>query len=355
MKQKRILIVRPDRIGDVVLSTPIPREIKKTFPGSYVALYLRNYTKDIYLNNPFVDEIITNDFENKSFANFIKKAKELRKYKFTHALMLLPTEYMNYLLFFAGIPERIGVGHKLYQFLTFTKYVDRKKYIPLRHEADYCMDLARKIGVNTEDLSTEIYLTNSEKEKIKSIRDELLNGKKYLIGIHSTSGNSAPNWKAENYAKLINKLLVYKTEDGEGSGEWERSGEGENISIVVTDNNVPKELQNIAGVVYPNENKNLRESILNFAALDYLVSASTGPMHIAAALKVKTISMFCPLTACSPKLWGPMGNESEIILPSENYCQTKCPGDPKKCTFEGEGGISAELIKNVILKTIANK
>lgn len=336
MKQKRILIVRPDRIGDVVLSTPIPREIKKNFPDAFVAVYLRNYTKDIYLNNPFVDEIITNDFEDKSFSTFLKRANELRKYNFTHALMLLPTEYMNYLLFFAGIPFRVGVGHKLYQFLTFTNYVDRKKYIPLRHEADYCMDLARKFGVKAEDLSTEIHLTNVEKKKVKDIREELLNGKKYLIGIHSTSGNSAPNWKAAEYLKLINILL--------NENEYR---------VAVTDNNIPNELQNIKDVVYPNVNKNLRESILNFATLDCLVSASTGPMHIAAALKVKTVSKFCPLTACSPKLWGPMGNESKIILPSENYCQTKCPGDPKKCTFDGEGGISAEEVINIICKNIS--
>jgi ADP-heptose:LPS heptosyltransferase len=60
----RILICRPDRIGDVVLSTPIPREIKKKYPGSFVALLLRDYTKDIYINNPYVDEIIIYDEES---------------------------------------------------------------------------------------------------------------------------------------------------------------------------------------------------------------------------------------------------------------------------------------------------
>ncbi|MDZ7765467.1 MAG: hypothetical protein U5K00_13745 [Melioribacteraceae bacterium] len=60
-KQHRILISRPDRIGDVVLSTPIPREIKKTYPGSFVAMLVRSYTKEIFLNNPHVDEIILAD------------------------------------------------------------------------------------------------------------------------------------------------------------------------------------------------------------------------------------------------------------------------------------------------------
>ena len=319
-KQKRILIVRPDRIGDVVLSTPIPREIKKTLPDSFVAVLLRKYTQDVYSNNPYVDKIILIDDEvGKSFW---EKVKEIRKYKFTHSLLLLPTERLNYLLFFAGIPYRIGVGHKFYQFITFTRYVDRKKYIPLRHEADYCMDLARKIGVVSENLDTEIFLTDEEKQKVNQTREKLLKGNKYLIGVHASSGNSSPNWKVNEYRKLVLSLT-------------QEAGN----CVVVTDNIIPEQLKKIEGVSYPNENKSLRESIINFASLDLLISASTGPMHIAAALKIKTLSMFCPLTACSPKLWGPLGNKSKIILPEENYCQTICPGDPKKCSFSGQGGI----------------
>lgn len=61
MKQKRILIVRQDRIGDAVLSTPIPREIKKKWPDSFIAVLVRDYTKDIFLNNPYVDKKIIFD------------------------------------------------------------------------------------------------------------------------------------------------------------------------------------------------------------------------------------------------------------------------------------------------------
>lgn len=332
-KQKRILIVRPDRIGDVVLSTPLPREIKKSFPDSFVAVLIRKYTQDIYLNNPNVDKIILID--NDSNNSFFKKIREIRDCKFTHSLTLLPTERLNYILFFAGIPYRVGVGHKLYQFLTFTRYVDRKKYIPLRHEADYCMDLARKIGVQSNNLDTEIFLTGKEKQKVAQTRFELLSGTKYLIGIHSTSGNSSPNWLPEEYCKLILKL-----EDRH------------DVSIVVTDNNVPEELTGLESVAYPNIGKSLRESFINFASLDLLISASTGPMHIAAALNVRTLSMFCPLTACSPKLWGPLGNESIIVLPEKDYCSKVCPGDPKKCTFTGEGGINSSIVVDEVKKLI---
>lgn len=337
-KQKRILIVRPDRIGDVVLSTPIPRELKKTYPDCFVAIMLRKYTSDIYLNNPYVDKILLIDDKNDySMEAFWEKVDKIRSYKFTHALMLLPNERINYMLFFAGIPYRVGVGRKLFQFITFTHFVSRNKYNPLRHEADYCMDLARKIGVVTNNLETEIFLTEEEKKTAAELRKKYLNGKKYLIGIHSTSGNSAPNWTPFSYKKLIERL---KQEN--------------DFQIVLTDNNPPEELSNIENVIYSNVNKTLRESIINFAALDVLFSSSTGPMHICAALKVKTVSMFCSLTACSPKLWGPLGNKSLIILPQENYCKLFCSGNPKACTFEGDNGIDIDKAYNAILDIIKN-
>ncbi len=337
-KQYRILISRPDRVGDVVLSTPIPREIKKTFPNAFVAVLVRNYTKDIYLNNPYVDEIITADeFLSDSKKNFFKWIKQIRKFKFTHALMLLPNERINYLLFLSGIKTRVGVGHKFYQFITGTKSVNRNKYIPLRHEADYCMDLARKIGVETNDLTTEIHLSSAEKNHSEKIKKELMGDKKYLVGVHSTSGNSAPNWTTNEYKKLIKQLKQNRF-----------------FQVVITDNIVPPELNGIDGLYYPNVDSSLRESIINFNALDLLISASTGPMHICSALKVKTVSLFCPLTACSPKLWGPLGNESTVILPTEGYCQTKCPGDPKKCTFTGDGGIEVNRVALEAEKMLAH-
>ncbi|MDZ7626421.1 MAG: hypothetical protein U5J96_18495 [Ignavibacteriaceae bacterium] len=63
-RQLKILVSRIDRIGDVVLSTPIPREIKKAYPDSFVSVLVKKYTRDIYLNNPYVDEIILYDGEN---------------------------------------------------------------------------------------------------------------------------------------------------------------------------------------------------------------------------------------------------------------------------------------------------
>jgi len=338
-KNLRILVTRIDRIGDVVLSTPIPREIKKAYPNSFVSVLVRNYTKDIYLNNPHVDEIILYDNEDSSEPkSFWQLVKEIKKFKFTHAFMLLPNESLTWIFFFSGITNRIGVGHKLYQFLSFTKYVDRKKYTPLRHEADYCLDMIRKIGIEPKSMEPEIFLSNDENQKKVGIKKKIAPNGELLVGVNTTSGKSSPNLTIEEYKKLIVRL-----------------SEEINVRVMVMDNNPPDEIKNIESVIYQNIGLPLRESIINFAALDVLISASTGPMHICAALKIPTISMFCPLPACSPKLWGPLGNKSEIILPEENYCATICPGDPHICNFSGKGGIDSQIVydrfKNFISST----
>jgi len=187
--------------------------------------------------------------------------------------------------------------------------------------------MVRKIGIQVESIFPEIHLTEFEKDKVKSFRrNALLNNEKF-IGINVSSGNSAPNLNQSECKKLI---LLLK--------------ENQNYKVAIMDNEIPKQLHNIDGVIYPNKGNVLRDSIISLASLDILISNSTGTMHICAALKVSTISLFCPLTACSPNLWGPLGNKSEIILPKQSYCDTQCPIDPKECDYSKEGGLKAEFI-----------
>ena len=325
-KAKRVLIVRPDRLGDVVLSTPLPREIKKTFPDSFVAVMVREYAFPVFENNPYVDKIITvDDYLKKEKGSFRKHWKRLRELKFNYALMLLPNERINYLLFAAGIKTRIGVGYKFFQWITNVKSVSRNKYKPLRHEADYCLDLARAMGVSSFNYKTEIHLSDNEKKQAENFRSKVAPNGEKIIGIHITSGNSCPNLEAQEYVKIIKML---------------KNSEG--IKIVVTDVSLPENVEKEISGVHRIGN-GLRNLFVALSSLDLLVSSSTGPSHAAAALGVKTLTLFCPLPACSPALWSPLGNDAHYILPPEEYCATKCPKDPKACTFS-EGGITAEKI-----------
>lgn len=319
----KVLIVRQDRIGDVTLTTAMPREIKRAFPDASVSLLVRKYTADIYLHNPYVDEIIELQENETSSA----LGKRLRVKRFDISLMPLPDKKITMALFSAGIPLRIGSGHKLYQFLTNTKSSFRRKYDRLRSEADYCLDQVRKLGVLPESDASEIFLSEEELKIKESIRSEYLDGKRFLIGVHTTSGNSAPNLSPSEYSRFLKMM-----------------GSDPDIAVMVTDHKPPEECKDIVGIHYPDFSQGLRQLIVHIAAFDLLISASTGPMHLAGALKVDTISVFCPLPACHPALWGPRGNIATFLMPQDEYCQKLCPGDPKVCDFRGSGGIDAERL-----------
>lgn len=282
---------------------------------------------DIFLHNPFVDRIVYFEPKDSKLKTIYSLWKQIRELKVTHALMLIPHETINYALFAAGVPYRSGVGTKFYQTITGTKSVYRRGYEQARSEHDYAFDQLRKLGVNPLPINPEIFLSDEELASKNLLREQLLRGKKYLIGLHTTHGKSAPNIRPDEYRKLFELLSA-----------------DSRISLICTDKDIPTEVKNIPGVLYPLEVPGLREAIVHFSALDWLISASTGPMHVASAVGVKTLSLFCPLPACMPELWGPGGENAHYILPEEGYCSKVCGGKPSTCDFSGPGGINAEGI-----------
>jgi len=330
-KHERILVIRTDRIGDVVLATPLIRALRGTFPNAHIAAMVRPYTRDLLLQNPHLDEILVDDPDgtHTGRAGFWRQVRTLRRHRFDTALLLLPTHRLAWILFFAGIRTRVSVGLRLYQVLTVMKTVSRHKYIPLRHEADYCLDLGRAIGVEESNLAAELCLTEEERRSAATLLErhgvprERGDGR-ILVGVHPGHGHSAPNWKPERYVEFASHLLKHKDVFIILTGGEEEVACSEGFDALRS-----------SRVVNLVNKLNLRDLMSVISHSNLLVSASTGPMHIAAGLQVPTLSLFCPLTACSPELWGPLGNRAEVVLPSDEYCRRACPGDPHICDLEG--------------------
>ena len=334
----RILVVRPDRLGDVVLATPLIRALRSTFPHAYIAAMVRPYAEDLLLHNPNLDKILVDDSDtqHRGYKGFFSQVKMLRQHHFDTALLLLPTERLAWMLFFAGIRTRVGVGTILYEVLTLMKTVSRRKYIPLRHEADYCVDLGRAIGVRSDDLATEVFLTEQERKAARQLLNPMPG--EILVGIHPGSGHSSPNWKIERYAELAASLMRHQHIRIILTGSEHEGDFAEHFTRIN-----PDRIVNLIGKL------SLRQLMGLLSQLHVLVSASTGPMHIAAALKVPTVSLFCPLTACSPTLWGPKGNAATTLVAPDNYCTHQCPGDPHVCNFEGAFAVTE--VRDAVLRS----
>ena len=324
-------MIRQDRIGDVVLATPLLRALRHRFPSAFIAAMVRPQIRELLELNPHIDQILVYDGNgiDAGRKGFWRQVRMLRKVRFDTALLLLPRARLTWIAFFARIRTRISVGLRLDQVLTATRTVSRHKYIPLRHEADYCLDLGRAIGVDETDLSVELFLSDEERTNAaRLLRDNGMRGshgkKPVIIGIHPGHGYSAPNWSTGRYVELASLLLRNRNVYVVVTGSEEERPLAEGFRSLPS-----KRLINLVGAL------GLRAFMGVISQMDLLVSASTGPMHIAAGLQIPTVSLFCRLSAASPELWGPKGNRAQILLPTEGFCGSLCEKDPHVCSFDG--------------------
>lgn len=320
--------------------TPMVREIRKTFPDSFIATLTQTNTSAVLENNPYIDKMITDDLKKESYRKVIEEIKNCR---FTDGLLVLPTERAAYQMFRAGIRNRIGVGRKLYEIITFMKSVSRNNYVPLRHEADYCMDLARKIGVKTDNIQPEIFLTEEEKNWAANFfRDAGINEKSFKIILHTGSKNSAPNWSEEKYFELLKKII--------------KKFPGEDYVIMLTALEMTEDFKEKAGsledkriIDISKKISNLRDLIKVISKIDLMICSSTGPIHLADALDIKCIGLHCYRNVSSAKHWGVINGKSVNLEVSGEYCDSHCSSDRNICNFED--GISVdEVIKHIEIK-----
>jgi heptosyltransferase-2 len=343
-KQKRILVVRTDRVGDTTYITPAIRELRKTFPDAFIATLTQPHTSKIFFNNPNINLILTDDLKEE---NFWKVVKEIRKYKFTHALMMFPTERAAYQLFFAGIPYRVGVGHILYEVITFMKSVSRNNYNPLRHEADYCMDLARKIGVVTDNINLEIFVTEEEKkEAIEFLSNKGAKPTDKKIFIHSGSLGSAPNWSERKYLSLTKKLLDLLPDKSYKLVFTAREMSSDFIADL-------KQLDEERIIIISDDISDLRMMIKVISQADLFFAPSTGPLHLADALGVKCVGIFCRRKVSSAKHHGALNYNSINLEVSEENCKKYCSADQNTCGIEK--GLSEEEVINAIIQLLNTK
>ncbi len=338
-KQKRILIIRTDKVGDVIMITPLVRELRKTFPDSYISVLVNPAVADVFKHNPNINSIISDDLTNESFWDVVREIKERN---FSHGLLVFPTERAAFQMLWGGVRKRFMTGYRLYSLITLCKGVSRNKYRNIKHEADYCMDLARRIGVETNNIKVELFI--SEDEKIKAEQILLDNGislNSFKIFLHTGSGLSAPNWSEEKYYNLIKEIV--------------KKYNNKNFSLILTAREMSedflKKIKNINDKRIFDLSKaliSLRDLIICISKADLFISSSTGAAHIADALDIKSIVIHCHRNVSSAKHWGILNEKSINLEVSKEFCDANCSSDKKICMIE-EGLKVEDVLNNIII------
>ncbi|MEI8350244.1 MAG: lipopolysaccharide heptosyltransferase II [Candidatus Omnitrophota bacterium] len=296
---KRILIIRTDRLGDVILSTPAIKNIRNYYPNAYLAFMCRPYTKDALNGNPYLDEIIVYD-KDKRHKNFLATlwfSFTLRKYKFDLAIILHPTNRVNLLTFFSGIPRRVGWNRKLGWLLNVP--IEHLKQEGTKHESEYTLDILREIGIPIVDRDLYFPIHKDAEHSIETIlaRHGISENDPFIV-IHPSASCPSKRWPQEHFSQLV-KLLKEKTKmkivviTAEREKAYAQKIVGENSVIDLRGNLTISEVGSL-----------LKRSRL-------FISNDSGPVHIAAALRIPVISIFGRSDpGLSPERWKPLGNKS---------------------------------------------
>ncbi len=319
---QHILLIRTDRIGDVILTTPAISLLRNNYPEARISFLTREYTAPLLEHHLDLDHIVIYDPDDlhSGIRGITRLSRILRNEKVDLAILFHPIPSLATALFLSYIPHRIGTGYRWYSFLFNHRVYEHRKY-GLRHELEYNLYLLHDF-VKEIPSPGEIQFRFSVDDELKKLQDEAVTklgvSGRYGV-IHPGSGGSAPNLPPEMFTRIILYLL-----------------QNTDIRIILAGNREEKELllniEHQAGrdkIFISAGEWNLETYMAIISASEFFISNSTGPLHIARAYDIPLLAFYCPAIPCSPERWGPYHRSESVIEPDIEPCKTcnidKCP------------------------------
>jgi heptosyltransferase-3 len=309
-----VIISRTDSIGDVMLTLPLAGLIKKHFPECKVIFLGRNYTCAVVSCCVHVDEFLSWD-EMKALED-PEKLNVLKALKADAILHVFPDIAIASLARRAQIPLRAGTSHRFYHFLSCNRLLNFSRKGSALHEAQLNLKLAIPLGIKT-DMTLDAIADLSGFTHTKALPDTfaaLLAKDKFNLILHPRSKGSAREWGLENYSALIKHLP-------EDRFRIFLSGTAEEGAALADFIQKHPQVTNLTGKL------SLDELISFIQHADGLVAASTGPLHIAAALGKKAIGIFAPMKPIHPGRWAPIGKHAVYFVKDESCSDCRKSGD----------------------------
>lgn len=312
-KLKRLLLVRPDAIGDMVLMIPVLKAIRKKYPSLHITILASQYNARIIKHLDLFDDIIYKTYI-KSFKEFWKYVSFLKVKKFDIAVHFGIRDYIVWPCFFS-VPINIGDKSMLSLWPIFRKYgVFYRNHDRPKHVCEYHFIIAQALGLSlSDDEDLSIPAPKGVVDEARMLLSQHgYSGNKPLIGIQVGVGFGNRPIKPEKYARYINELRKTMDVDVCISGysdielEFCSVIESNVTTPVITLKKVPIEL--FMGVI---------------SLFDVFVSVDTGPFHLGAALKIPQLAIF-PSKKVKPLSWGPYRNKHFVVRNTQR-CTYDCP------------------------------
>jgi heptosyltransferase-2 len=341
---ENVLILQTSFLGDTVLTLPLISEVRHRFPVKRLTVLCLPLSRDLLLDHPAIDDIITDDKKNsdRGWRGVWRTAARVREKKFTLALTPHKSLRSALILYLAAIPHRVGFRESRGWFL-FQHRVERNSEV---HDAERNLSVLQAFGLRPEQCQRALDLPVSS--ATQNIVDEKLSAlgvaeNELIVGISPGSVWPTKRWSAAGFAALIQMLrqkfacrvLLFGGFDDDDVVEdvRRRCGDGA-ISLV--------------GRI------NLRELPAAINRCRVFVTNDSGPMHIAVARRVPTVAIFC---ATTPELGFYPYTKNAIVVQRDLSCRPCASHGGRRCPLGTEDcirQISPGTVLHAVEKLLAN-
>ena len=284
--RRPIVICRPDRIGDVVISTSCLAPIRNKFPDRQIYFLAAEQMRPLLENHP-------------SLAGFVSLSSdvklELTRIGASTIVHLHPNQDCYRIAYEAKIPTRIGYASRHRTPYLTHAVVDRRAE-GLRHEAEYCFELLEPLGVKKpNELLPSIYLAGEDKISLQNKLSWDLATTRFVV-IAASAYATKKEWPLDRFVKVAEAIRI----------EFE-------LAIVFVGNDdscrYPSEHLNLSGQT------NLGELawLLRYSRL--LVSNDSGVAHVAAAVHCPSVIIFGRTDPqYGPTRWRPLSDRAATVI-----------------------------------------
>jgi heptosyltransferase-3 len=310
----RILVIKLRHIGDVLLTVPVFRALRETFPEASLTALVNRGTESVLTENPLIDSFITLDRSVKKLPMPQRHLRELaflrniRKEKFDMTVDLTGGDRAAIISLVSGARHRLGwqskkgfLGKKLvYTHLTRP---DNKQHMVLQNLA-----IVRSCGIDTRDLAVDFHFSSEERGFVHRILAERgIAERAPIVHIHPPSRWLFKCWQDEYMAEVIRRLLDRRA------------------TVFVTSSPDKRELDKTLRILsLVGDSPSLialpgKTTIKQLGAIaaesDLFFGVDSAPMHIAAAVGTPVVALFGPTGVYN---WGPWSNDASAALDGEN-------------------------------------
>ncbi len=293
---ERILFIRYDRIGDMVLSTPAFRAVKAIFPHAEVIVLASERNHEVILHNPHVDRIII-------YKGPLRSIGEIRRLGIDLVIDLINTYELGPALiaYLSGARYRMGfevAGREVFFNLRGARLE------PVKQLAEHILDLVKSLDGGVGEYRPEIFLTDEEEERAERLLQEMGLDLRPRIVVHPGGYYQSQRWPADRFARLVERIRQDLR-----AGVLMIGGVGEEVIIGRIKGICREDIPSLTGV-------SLRETMAAISRCDLFVGNNSGPLHIASTLGLPTVSIVGPTIT---PLWLPYGS-NHIVLRKELDC-----------------------------------